>query len=144
VRVACGDTVTVNPGAQVDVKATVWNYGDADGDDTVTLASDGVALDTRRIHCAANTDTVVTFAVAALSPGAHVLSIDNCKAVIFVAGASAVAPHGMSPHAAFEVRQQYTVRVINVQGGLFASSSPIGSIRIPACSSVIAQRNIPC
>ncbi len=110
------DTVTVNPGAQVDVKATVWNYGDADGDDTVTLASDGVALDTRRIHCAANTDTVVTFAVAALSPGAHVLSIDNCKAVIFVAGASAVAPHGMSPHAAFEVRQQYTVRVINVQG----------------------------
>jgi hypothetical protein len=110
------DTATVNPGAQVDVKATVWNYGDADGDDTVTLAGDGAALDARRIHCAANTDTVVTFTVAALSPGAHVLSIDNCKAVIFVTGASAVVPHGMRPQPAFEIRQQYTVRVIDVQG----------------------------
>jgi hypothetical protein len=110
------DTATVGVGGQVRITATIWNFGDADGDDTVKLQSDGITLDTRRIHIAANTDTTIVFTVSALTSGAHVLSIDSCKAGIFVTGTSAVVNPGTVVRAAFKANKQYTIRIFDVLG----------------------------
>jgi hypothetical protein len=110
------DTATVGVGGQVRMTATIWNFGDADGDDTVKLQSDGITLDTRRIHIAANTDTTIVFTVSALTSGAHVLSIDSCKAGIFVTGTSAVVNPGTVVRAAFKANKQYTIRIFDVLG----------------------------
>ncbi|HUI92211.1 MAG TPA: hypothetical protein VLX68_08190 [Chitinivibrionales bacterium] len=85
------DTANVSGGGQVAVGATIWNYGDADGIDTVQLTSDGGVVDTKILSLAANTDTAVVFSLIAQAAGPHVLSIDNCKTAILVTGPSAVA-----------------------------------------------------
>ena len=110
------DTSTVNPGNQVRVTANIWNFGDADGDDTVNLLSDGTKLDARQLHLLANADSTVVFTLSALTAGAHVLSIDNCKTEVFVTGNSqAVKPYENS-HIAFESQKRYVIRLFDLQG----------------------------
>jgi hypothetical protein len=109
------DTATVASSGQVRVTATIWNYGDAAGDDTVNLLGDGTKIDSRVLHLAANTDSAIVFSLSALASGAHVLSIDNSKVGIFVTGTSVVKP-GTVAHSSFSVVQQYTIRIIDIQG----------------------------
>jgi hypothetical protein len=110
------DTSTVDPGNQVRVTANIWNFGDADGTDTVNVLSDGVKIDSRQIRLAANTDSTVVFTLSALTAGAHVLSIDNCKTAVFVTGSSAVANPGTVLAAAFRANKPYTIRIFNMLG----------------------------
>jgi hypothetical protein len=109
------DTAIVDPGNQVRMTAVIWNFGDADGDDTVKVMCDGAALDTRRIHMAANTDTTIVFTLSALAAGAHVLSIDNCRTSVFVTGSSAAGPAGKI-NAAFRPDREYMIRIFDVLG----------------------------
>ena len=116
------DTAAALVGSAVHLSATIWNYGDQDGTDTVTLKNDGAALDTRVLKLAANTDTVLQFSLVPQTAGSHVLSIDNCKAGIAVTGSSAVVTR--TPAAAsdaFLVRKQYIIRVIDIEGRLVRS-----------------------
>jgi hypothetical protein len=110
------DTSTVDPGNQVRVTANIWNFGDADGTDTVNVLSDGVKIDSRQIRLAANTDSVIVFTLSALAAGAHVLSIDNSKTAVFVTGSAAVANPGTAIVAAFRANKQYTIRLFDVLG----------------------------
>jgi hypothetical protein len=110
------DTSTVDPGNQVRVTATIWNFGDADGDDTVNLLSDGTKLDSRQLHLRANTDSTVVFTLSALAGGAHVLSIDNCKTEVFVTGNSQVVKPYENSHTAFESQKRYVIRLFDLQG----------------------------
>jgi hypothetical protein len=110
------DTATVGVGGQVRVTATIWNYGDAAGDDTVNLLNDGAILDARRIRLAANSDTVIVFTLTAQTAGAHVVSIDNAASAIFVTGSSAVAGPGLVPHSSFHTEPAYTVRIFDMRG----------------------------
>jgi len=110
------DTATVDPGKQVQITANIWNYGDADGDDTVKMVSDGVVLDTRRIHIPANTDTAIVFTLSAMSAGTHVLSVDNCKTSVFVTGPASVANPGTVMTAAFRADKPFTIRIFDMLG----------------------------
>jgi hypothetical protein len=110
------DTSTVDPGNQVRVTANIWNFGDADGIDTVNILSDGTQLDSRVLRMAANTDSSIVFTLSALAAGAHVLSIDNCKTAVFVTGSSAVVNPGTVVTAAFRADKQYTIRIFDMLG----------------------------
>jgi hypothetical protein len=110
------DTATVGVGGQVRMTATIWNYGDAAGDDTVSLLNDGAILDTRRIRLAANSDTVIVFTLTAQAAGAHVVSIDNSASAIFVTGPSAVAGPGHVPHSSFQAEPCFTIRIFDMRG----------------------------
>jgi hypothetical protein len=110
------DTATVNPGSTVQVTAKIWNYGDVAGDDTVNLVNDGTIVGTKTIHCAANTDTVISFIVTAQASGTHVLSIDNKKAALFVTGSVAIAKSGEAVHVSEIATQPYVIRIIDIMG----------------------------
>jgi hypothetical protein len=110
------DTATVAVGGQVRVIATIWNYGDAAGDDTVNLLNDGAILDTRRIRLAANSDTFIVFTLTAQAAGAHVVSIDNSASAFFVTGSSAVASPGPVPHSSFQAEPCFTIRIFDMRG----------------------------
>ena len=110
------DTSTVDPGNKVRVTASLWNFGDADGDDTINVESDGAAINTTVIHLAANTDSIITFTLSALSAGAHVVSIDSCRAGLFVTGSSAVAKPFEIVHPAPRAQNRFMVRLFDLQG----------------------------
>jgi hypothetical protein len=110
------DTATVGPAGQVHVTATIWNYGDAAGDDTVNLLGDGTKLDTRILHLAANVDSTIVFTITALAAGAHVISIDNCKISLFVASTSVQPKPYEAVHPALVVQKQFVLRLFDLQG----------------------------
>ena len=108
------DTAAVGPGGQARVTANIWNYGDAAGDDTVDLLNDGTKLDTREIHLAANADTTIVFTLTALAAGAHVVSVGNGSAGIFVTGTMAARPgHTAAP---FRAEKQFTIKLLDMRG----------------------------
>jgi hypothetical protein len=115
------DTAMVDPGSTVQVKATIWNYGDAAGDDTVNLFSDGTKVAVKLIHLAANTDSVIVFTLTAQTSGAHMFSIDNCKAALMVSGNVAISRSGEAGHLPFKAVQQYNIRIVNVMGRIVRS-----------------------
>jgi hypothetical protein len=109
------DTATVATGGQVRVTAVIWNYGDADGDYSINIAVDGTAFEAPKVRIAANADTALAFAFTAQVSGAHVLSLDSCKAAFFVTGSSSVVgPHGAA--AVSFAAQRYTVRIVDLRG----------------------------
>jgi|GEM_PF-3704963 hypothetical protein len=110
------DTSTVDPGNQVRVTANLWNFGNADGNDTISVESDGATINTTVIHLAANTDSIITFTLSALSAGAHVVSIDSCRAGLFVTGSSAVAKPFEIVHPAPGAQNRFIVRLFDLQG----------------------------
>jgi hypothetical protein len=110
------DTATVGVNAHVAVTATIWNYGDAAGDDTVNLMSDGVKIDSRQLHLAANTDTVIVFSITALALGAHVVSIDNATTGISVTTTSTRGNGGSLITAPFRAEKKFTIRVFDMRG----------------------------
>jgi hypothetical protein len=110
------DTSSVALGSALKVAANIWNYGDADGDDTVRLSTDGVTVDSRIVHIAANTDSAITFTLVAQSAGAHDVVVDNCKATVLVTGGSAVLARNASVAFAPAPQSPYVVRIVDMRG----------------------------
>ncbi len=110
------DTSTIDPTSQFRVTATLWNFGDEAGNDTVKLLSDGALVDTRVLHLNANTDSTIVFSLTAMSGGVHVLAIDNRKTSVFVTGSSAVAKSGIVSMPAFKPNLPYSIRIFDLLG----------------------------
>jgi hypothetical protein len=109
------DSSTTVVKGQMRVTANLWNFGDAEGDDTVNLLVDGTKIDTKYLHLAANTDSTIAFTLTPLAAGVHTISVGN-RSVAVSASGTAIISQGSTPPAAFRAENRYRIKLFDLRG----------------------------